>query len=85
MISCAHILIICRMSYFLASKRLAVFVAAQAADADERRLDTLLVFIKTDFAKGAPVKSADEPAGVQASPLAARSVHSLHMLRAKIF
>ena len=27
-------------------------------------LDALLVFIKTDFAKVAPVKSADEPAGV---------------------
>ena len=27
-------------------------------------LDALLVFIKTDFAKGEPVKSEDEPAGV---------------------
>lgn len=27
-------------------------------------LDALLVFIKTDFAKGAAIKSADEPAGV---------------------
>ena len=58
------ILIICRISYFLASERLAVFLAAQTANADERRLDTLLVFIKTDFAKGAPIKSEDEPAGV---------------------
>ena len=31
------ILIICRMSYFLASERIAVFVAAQAADADEHK------------------------------------------------
>ena len=52
------------MSYFLALERLAVFLAAQAADAHKCRLDALLVFIKTDFAKGAPVKSADEPAGV---------------------
>ena len=63
-ISCARILNISRMSYFLASKRLAMFLAAQTSDADKRRLDTLLVFIKTDFAKGAPVKSADEPAEV---------------------
>ena len=53
---------ICRMSYFLASERLAVFVSAQTANADERRLDTLLIFIKTDFAKGAAVKSVDESA-----------------------
>jgi len=52
------------MSYFLASEQLAVFLAARVADADERRLDTLLVFIKTDFAKGAAVKSVDELAGV---------------------
>ena len=63
-VSCAHILNICRMSYFLASERLAVFLVAQTADAHKRRLDALLVFIKTDFAKGAPVKSACEPAGV---------------------
>ena len=63
-ISCALILIIYRIFCSLASERLAVFVAARATDADKRRLDTLLVFIKTDFAKGAPVKSADEPAGV---------------------
>ena len=36
-ISCAHILNICRMSYYLASERLAVFVAAQAADTDKPR------------------------------------------------
>ena len=41
-----------------------MFLVAQTADAGKRRLDTLLVFLKTDFAKGAPVKSADEPAGV---------------------
>ena len=49
------ILIICRMSYFLALERSAVFLAAQTADAGKRRLDALLVFIKTYFAKGAPV------------------------------
>lgn len=32
--SCAHILYICRMSYFLALERFAVFVAAQMADAE---------------------------------------------------
>ena len=41
-----------------------VFPAARAAGTDKRRLDALLVFIKTDFAKGAAVKSSDESAGV---------------------
>ena len=38
-ISCAHILYICRMSYFLASERSAVFLAAQTANAEYLRFN----------------------------------------------
>ena len=37
--SCAHILYICRMSYFLASERSAVFLAAQTANAEYLRFN----------------------------------------------